>query len=325
MRPRGWPLAVAVTEGGRLDVDGTRVRITSLTLTAPGAWLTIAGNAIVDLRAPERTPIDLTANGRLDAATLARQARLPALASASGTITLDARAKGSLGDAVGSGALRLDGVELRPTAVAWPALRLDGVVEASERGFVTRTLRVQTVGAGLAAGAVSIGAPEAPASVEIGSGWPPRVARLDVPVVGSALRVGDAKSSFEIATLDANLRLAGDPARELVLSGDVGIAGARFDPFGGKKKKRATGPARPWFEALPPWLTLDLTVHGAKNAIVVDVPVLPDVGLGLRCHVSGNKRGATITGQVRGSGPYSRLLIALFGPKGTRECRVLME
>jgi hypothetical protein len=45
----------------------------------------------------------------------------------------------------------------------------------------------------------------------------------------------------------------------------------------------------------------------------------------MRCRVTGSKRGGTISGQVRGSGPYSRLMLSLFGPKGARECHLLKE
>ena len=222
-----------------------------------------------------------------------------------------------------TGTARLDGVELRPRAAAWPTLRVSGVVEASGHAVSTRALRVEATG-DLVQGAVTMGDAGAPATVDLGAAWPLRIARIDAPVVGRGLRVGDAKSPFEIGALDLRLRLAGDPARELVLSGDVGVARARVDPFAGKKKSKS-GPARPWFEALPPRLTLDLMVHGPDDALVVDVPVLPDIDLGFRCHVAGSARGGTISGELRGRGGYSRLMLSLFGPKGARECRVLKE
>jgi hypothetical protein len=323
LRPRGWPLAFAVAEGGRLDVEGERVHIPGLTMTAPGASLSVAGDVLADLATPERSAIDLKASGRLDAAAAARQARLPQIASASGTLTIDARAKGQAGDPNASGTLHIEGVEVRPTSPSWPTLRLDGVVDATGHEITTRFLRVASAGPAVAAGTVTLGAPQAPASVALGPGWPPRVARVDVPVEGRGLHVGDATSSFEIDSLDLDLRLEGDPARELVLKGDVGVARARVDPFA--KKKKSSGPARPWFEGLPPHLTLDLTVHGPDDAIVVNVPVLPDVGLGFRCHVAGNAHGGTISGRLRGSSLYSRIAIGLFGPKGTGECHVLKE
>jgi hypothetical protein len=170
-----------------------------------------------------------------------------------------------------------------------------------------------------------VGSPATPASAQVTTAFPLRLDRVDVPVVARGLRVGDSKSSFAIGALDLDLRLAGALERTLTLSGDVVVSDAHFDPFADKKTKKSTGPARPWFESLPPWLTLDLTVRGPPHALTVDVPVLWDVGVGMRCHVKGNRRGGTISGQVRGSGPYSGLMLALFGPKGARECRLLKE
>jgi hypothetical protein len=224
----------------------------------------------------------------------------------------------------GSATARLDALELRPASAAWPALRVNGVVDATHQGASTRGLRVETVGASSVTGAVTIGAPDAPATVTVDPARPLHVQRVDVPIAGRGLRVGDAKAQLAVDALDLALRLAGDPARQLVLSGDVGITGAHLDPFAAKPK-RAGGPARPWFEGLPPWLALDLNVHGPDDAITVNVPVLPDVDLGLRCHVKGDARGATISGRMRGSGLYSRLMLSLFGPKGASECRVLKE
>jgi hypothetical protein len=332
VRPKGWPVSLGVAEGGRVEIDETHLHVPDLTLTAPGARLRLAGEVNADLVRPERTTIDLQADAHLDAAELARQARLPELASASGTISVDVHARGALDDPTGTAVARVDGVELRPSSKAWPALRVDGVVNASEHTVSTRGVRVATLGPAPVTGVVTVGAPAAPASARVTSAFPLRLERVDVPVTARGLRVGDAKSSFAIGALDLDLRLAGVPERALVLSGDVGVADAHFDPFAGNNnnnnnnnKKKPAGPARPWFESLPPWLTLDLTIHGPPDAITVDVPVLWDVDLGMRCRVTGSKRGGTISGQVRGSGLYSRLMLSLFGPKGARECHLLKE
>ena len=322
LRPAGWPLAVGVAEGGRIDVDGTRVHVPGLALTAAGSEVALAGDVQVDAAVPERSIIALTAKARLDAGALARQAHLPALASARGTIVVDARATGPARAPLATGTARFDDVEVRPRAAAWPTLRVSGVVEANGHAVSTRALRIDATG-GFAEGAVTVGAPDAAASVDLSTAWPPRVDRVDLPLSARGLRIGDARSPLAIGALDLHLRLAGDPERELVLSGDVGVARARVNPFGGKRSK--SGPARPWFEGLPPRLTLDVTLHGPDDAVVVAVPVLPDIDIGFRCHVAGSARGGTISGQVRGGGPYSRLMLALFGPKGTRECRVLKE
>jgi hypothetical protein len=323
LRPLGWPMGLGVAEGGRLDVDGAHVHTPGLALTAAGARLDLAGDTWANLEAPERSRVAVTAKAHLDAGALARQARLPALAWATGTLTVDARAAGELRTLDATGTARLDAVELHPTSSAWPAVRVTGALEASGRGVRTHGLRVETLGPAVATGTLAVGAGDAPASVDVASWWPPRVERLDVPVTARGLRVGTATSPFAVGALDLRVRLEGDPARELVLSGDIGIAGARFDPFAGKKG--SGGPPRAWYTALPPRLTLDLTLHGPEDAVVVAVPVLPDLDLGFRCHVGGSARGGTIAGQLRGRGLYSRFMLALFAPAGARQCRVLKE
>jgi hypothetical protein len=327
VRPKSWPVSFGVAEGGQVEIDETHLHVSTLTLTAPGARLRLAGELNADLVKPERTTIDLRANARLDAAELARQAQLPDLASASGSIAVDAHAQGALSDPTGTAVARLEGVELRPASKTWPAVRIDGVVDAGERTVSTRGLRVATVGPGFITGAVTVGAPATPATARVVTTLPLHLDRVAATVTARGLQLSDGKS-FAVGALDLALRLTGDSARTLVLAGDVGVSDAHFDPFAGKKKKKAgksDDDSKPWFDSLPPWLTLDLDIHGPPDALTVDVPVLWDVGIGMRCHVSGNKRGGSISGQVRGSGPYSRLMLSLFGPKGARECHLLKE
>jgi hypothetical protein len=213
------------------------------------------------------------------------------------------------------------GVALRPAASGWPALQLDGTIEASGHTVSTRGLRVQTP----PVGELAIGAPASPASVEIVSFEPARLGRIDVPVSARGLRIGDASTPLEIGALDLGLRLTGDE-RALKLGGDVTVARARFDPKRGKPS--APGPSKPWYESLPPHLWLDLNIRGADDAFSVAVPVLPDVSVGFACHVSASKQGATMSGRLRGSTVYSRMALAIydwFKPQDVRACRVLKE
>jgi hypothetical protein len=322
VHPTAWPINVHVPEGGRIDVDGTHVHVPGVTVTAAGTDVAIAGDVTVNPDAPGRSLLALTAHARLDAAALVRTAQYPQLTSSSGTIVVDARATGEARSPDASGTARFDGLEVHPRTHALPPLRVTGVVEGRDHVLTTRGLRVETLD-GLVQGAVMIGAPSVPASIRLNHSWPPTVANLDLPIEGRGIRVGAAKAEFDVGALDLDLRLVGDPENEMFLTGDVGVARAHLDPFAGKKK--SSGPARPWFQGLPPHLTLDLTVHGPEDALVVKVPVMPDVGLGFRCRVVGNARGGTITGRLRGSSAYSRLAIDIFAPKGTRECHVLKE
>jgi len=79
--------------------------------------------------------------------------------------------------------------------------------------------------------------------------------------------------------------------------------------------------------SLPPRLTLDLTLHGPDDALVVAVPG-PDVKLGFRCHVRATASGATLSGRLHGSTAYSRLALTVYDwlePQDVRQCRVFKE
>ena len=49
-----------------------------------------------------------------------------------------------------------------------------------------------------------------------------------------------------------------------------------------------------------------------------------NVSVGFACHVSASRKGATLSGRLRGSGVYSRMALALydwFKPQDVRECQ----
>ena len=75
----------------------------------------LAGDVNVDLAAPERSTLALTATARLDAGALARQARLPWLVVRRAARSPSTRARRARrARPVATGTARLDGVELRP-------------------------------------------------------------------------------------------------------------------------------------------------------------------------------------------------------------------
>ena len=323
VRPRGWPLALGIAAGGQLDVDGARLSSPGLDLSTDGARAHVSGEVRVDADVPARSRVALAATGHLDADALASRLRLAALASASGAVAVDARVTGEVRAPVATGEARFDALELVPAAAGWPRLRVSGAVTASGHELRTRGLRVETVGAG----AVTVGRADAPASVAIASWSPPRLGRVDVPIEGDGLRVGDAKMGLEIGALDLRLRLTGDATGELLLAGDVGIARARYDP------KPAKGPpsSRAWYAGLPPHLTLDLTLRAPAGALVVGVSRVPNLSVGFDCHLRASARAGTLTGGLRGGTPYSRLALSayhLFVERGAvdiRSCRPFRE
>jgi hypothetical protein len=310
---------IGVEAGGRLEIAGPRLHTPGLDVTAAGVRAHVSGDVDVDARAPLRSRLALAATARLDAATLAR--RVPLLEWATGAIEIDARATGEARDPAVDGRARFERLALRAAAAGWPTLTVDGTIEASGHTLHTRDLRVETGPAGV----VTIGTPAAPASVQLATLDPLVVGALDVPVTGQGLQIGDARAALHIRDLDFRLRLVGDPATALALTGDVGVAGARLDAKRGAPA--ASGASRPWYTSLPPRLTLDLTVHGPANALVVAVPG-PDVTVGFDCHVRASARGAALTGHLRGGTAYSRLALSVYDwlePQDIRHCRVFKE
>ncbi len=302
VRPRGWPLALDVAPGGRVDVDGSRLRTAGLDVSTDGARARLSGEVRVDADDPGRSRVDLAATGRLDAAAVARRLRAPALASASGAVTVDARVTGEARAPVATGEARFESLEVTP--VGWSPLRATGVIDVNRRGLSTRALRVETVGAG----ALTIGRDGAPASVDIASWSPLELGRVDVPIDGRGLHVGSAQSALEVGALDLQLQLTGDATRGLLLAGELGVARARYDPKPAKGKPSS----RAWYEGLPPRLTIDLTLRGPPDAVVVGVPHLPDVSVGFECHVRADAHAGSLTGGLRGTGAYSRFALSLY-------------
>jgi hypothetical protein len=325
LRPRGWPVALEIAEGGRVDVDGLHLHTPGLSVAADGNTMHIEGDATVDPRAPASSTVALVATARLDAAAVARH--LPQLGSASGTVTLDTRVSGAAAAPSVTGSARLERVQLRPKGAGWPALSVDGEIQARGHTLSTRGLRVQTrtTPAGTP-GVLTLGRADQPATVDIVSLQPLRLGEIDVPLAGNGLRIGDGSTALAIADLDLALRLRGHVDGELVLAGDVGIAGATFDPGRGPAAK--PGPSRPWYQSLPPHLTLDLTLHGPDKAVAVAVPVLPDVSLSFECRVHASTAGGALSGRLRGSGVYSRMALAVydwFTPRNIRACQLFKE
>ncbi|HSY39251.1 MAG TPA: hypothetical protein VLA79_06970, partial [Polyangia bacterium] len=327
LRTTRWPAPITVDRGGRLVLDGEALALDGFTVTTPGLRGSVAGHATLDRDDLERTRLALALQAELDAAHF--PVHLPAGVSAGGRATIDAQIGGTLGAAPGpriDGNARLDGltVQLSPTT---PAARASGLVEAHGETLRTEGLRVEIVGVG----AVAIGAPGSPASAELASLSPFRLGTVDVPFTGRDLRIGQPSSALYIPDLDTDLRLTGDGRGDLRVSGVVAVAGGSYDSSRGKKKASpSASPAKPrasgpWYQALPPHLTLDLELRGANKGLSVAVPVLPDVTVDFRCRLLATSRGAKWTGRLRGDGAYARTALALadwFTDSDLRSCQL---
>jgi hypothetical protein len=334
LRTARWPAPFTLPAGGQLDFDGTTLSSGGLSLDTPGLHGKVAGRATLDPDDARRSTLALTLAAELDAAQF--PVRLPAGASASGRVVVDAKVSGTLGAVSGAasdarsgivsgpridGQARFEDLALRPPA-AFPSVRARGVVEAHGDTLSSRGLQVAIAGVGT----VVVGKPAAPAQAELLSLSPLRLGRVDVPFSGQNLTVGGPASPLEISDLDADVRLIGDVQGDLALAGQVAVAGGSYDPSraGHSKapKARASGP---WYRVLPPHLTLDLMLHGPRKAMRVAVPVLPDVTVDFQCHLVATSRGVTLGGRLRGDGAYARAALTIydwFTPGDLRRCQI---
>jgi hypothetical protein len=221
-----------------------------------------------------------------------------------------------------SGRLDLDGVMVKSSL---PLVTLRGTVTAHADQIATTALTADIA----RVGKVTIGSPAAPAAATMLSFLPFRLGALDVPFSGSGLMIADSPSGahppVEIRDFHVDARLVGPPdARRLV--GEVALAGgvlARRPK--GERRAGAANHQHPWYQALPPGLAIDLRLRGTRKALRVPLPVLPDVTVDFDCRLRATRQGATLTGSLRGDGPYDRAMVDLYAwlnSKDLRRCQL---
>jgi hypothetical protein len=140
---------------------------------------------------------------------------------------------------------------------------------------------------------------------------------VDLPVTGRVTGYAAPEGRLDDATLA--LRLRGEPGRQLLLAGDVEVAGARVPASAASKAKsaKAVKPKEPApgakkdaksdLEAM----RLDVRVRSRGGAITVDVPHAPDLHIDVDYRVRGTVGHPEASGQISGSGVYSRFLLWL--------------
>jgi hypothetical protein len=239
----------------------------------------------------------------------------------SGALNFQTQITGTVAEPNLEGNVHLSAVSARPASGTGPAMSAEGSIQIHGNTLYTHDLCVALA----TLGTLEVGRDKQPATLQLS--WRPlRLGRLDMPISGRHLAFHDEKVPLTFADLNLNLRLAGFAEGDLLLSGDVDVDGATFDrnrhPAGSVRKP----PEGRWYQALPPHLSLDLTLHGAPHALTVTVPILPSVATQFECHVVASAHGAHLSGQLRGSGAYSRTAVALydwFTPGQLRHCQVL--
>jgi hypothetical protein len=316
-----WPAPITLAAGGQIDCDGNTLSSPGLSIATPGLHGNLAGRAALDPDDVGRSDLALSLTAELDAAHFL--VRLPAGASASGQVLVDAKMNGTLGASPGpriDGQARFDDLVVQPPA-ALPSVRARGAVEAHGDTLSALGLQVDIAGVGT----VTVGRATSPALAKLVSLSPLRIGRLDLPFAGEHLAVGGPSSLLEIPDLDADVRLTGDAQGDLKLAGDLAVAGGSYDSSRGDSRGHKTRASGAWYRALPPHLTLDLLLHGPRKAMRVGVPLLPDVTVDFQCHLVATNRGATLSGHLRGDGAYARAAVTIydwFTPGDLRRCQI---
>jgi hypothetical protein len=326
VRAGAWPAAVALAAGGRFDLDGDALTVHDVALATAGATARLDGRATLDFADLERTGLALDLRGEIDPGRF--PIRLPDGVSVGGRATVQARVGGLVAARPGprlDGQVRLAGLTVRLSPSS-PVVRGDGVVEAHGDRVETTGVDVQVQGVG----AVRVGKPGEPAAARVVSLSPFRIGRVDVPFWGTNLKLGSPGSTFYLPDLDAALRLSGDARGELTLGGEVSVSGGVLAPSRSSRPAPRRGGGKPraagaWWRALPPRLTLNLDLLAVDKGIRVEVPVLPDVTVDLRCHLLASNRGATWSGRLHGAGAYGRAAVTLYDwlrPEDLRGCQL---
>jgi hypothetical protein len=312
---------VRIVAGGRVDIDGPRLSTPGLTATMAGASSRLVGKVVLDPRRPQQTTLALTATGRLDAGALASRIRpMDSTVAISGSLDVQTQITGTIAQPKLDGEGRFADVSVRSNSGAWPAVTARGAIQAHGNTLSTRDLRMTIA----TLGALNVGSGTQPAILQIVSLWPLRLGRVDLPVTGRHLAFHDNNVPLAFADLNLDLRLASLGRGDLLLSGDVQVDGATLDRNRHAAGSRRRFPTDRWYQLLPPHFGLDLIVHG--RALTVTSRFVPNMAAEFACRVVATAHGASLSGQLRGTGAYSRAALTLYDwvtPGHVRHCGIL--
>jgi len=309
---RVWPAALLVpvqVPGGRVEFQGGRLEARALALSLASVGLQLDGTALL---APVlgRTSLDLRLTGAVAGDALAR--RLPQLlGSGQGRATLDGRLGGTLAIPTFDGHVDLGGFGVTLPGAPLELRSADGRLEAHGQTLSTTGLTL-ILGP---AGRVQIGAPEAPAVVEVTSIDPPEVGGMSVRVRGQGVATAGPISGLRVQGLDLQLGLEHVANGPLRIGGDVWIDDATLLPREIKAPGRGGAPMRAGARVareLFPDILVDVGIHSRAGGLGVVIPRLPDLSVTLDCRVKGSLRKPQVGGRARGDGLYSRLAIFLY-------------
>jgi hypothetical protein len=274
----------------------------------------------------------LTVRGQLRRYTEHREAALQGTVS----VVVDGRGLGGwFPGGTGSGAVRAVATVSGPLAaprvtaeakldaltLSWPgspvgSVRVDGPLQFEDRRIVVGPLRAR-VGAG---GWIEIAGARGPGRLALPSRPTPLPATdVDLRVRGSGLSTTRPISGFAVRDLALDLRLA-QAGERWRLTGGVDVGHDILD-LSKQKKGASARLERDLRSGMLAHIWADVHVAGAANAIEVRLPYAPDATVGIDCWVQGPLSSPRLTGQIRGDGAYSSLLLGVADQLNPREIR----
>ena len=306
------PVTVAPT---RIELGGNEVRVPGVEVHFGGdVRATVAGRVHdIDWSQPDGATVEAkltaTADGRELGRWLGDGATSGGMARFAGQLSGAVRAPRIVGQA-----------SFDDLIVSWPrspvgAVHVNGPLAFDGREIAVGPLMVRTENGGWLKIAGSQGAAGQLTLAPGGALLPAH--GVDLIVQGGGLGTIRPVAGLSVKDLALGLRLAENGDNRLRVTGEVRLGHNVFDVAelrkgaaadGAKKPAPAKSPAKR--QSALDRILVDVRVTGPDDAVTVRVPYAPQVTVGLNCHVHGVLTTPRISGEVRGSGAYSRAALA---------------
>ena len=313
------------------DGDREDLRVSNLVVSARGARADAAAALRIDRRDPRATPLNATLKARVDGRTLAGVLS-PKVAGA-GTASLDASIGGTIGAPRVRGKAQFQDLTVDGPGSPFGRVRLDGSLSGDGRTLIVGPLQATFQSGGL----LQIGGPSGAGSGEVvlarrGASLP--VSDVDVTVRASGITTAHPVGGLSLNGLALAVRLTQPNAVALKADGWVYLGRDFYqlnhgqdkkEPQEAKKeaKKEATQKPASHSPSFADNMLLHLKIVGPKDAVTVGVPFAPDVTVDPNCLVEGSLGSPRLSGEVKGSGLYSRAALTVadwFTSRDLRTC-----